>query len=220
MRVELFEQSSRSNAQRRALCEDEAVGSDRTDDYFRFGFDYFDNPHLQIGYHGYRYDGRYATSALRIMEHYGLKSGDRILEIGCAKGFVLVEFLKLGCVVAGLDRSAYAVEECHEAVGGKVLLGDAVHLPFEDDTFDLVLGKEILPHISEDSVKAAVRECMRVSKGRSFFVIQTGETALELEYLRRWDGTHSTIWSSKRWDKMFLELGFTGDIQYKVLVPE
>lgn len=189
-------------------------------DYYQFGYDYFDNPHLRVGYGGYYYDGRYAAAARLICDHYGLRPGNRVLEIGCAKGFVLVEFYKLGLKVVGLDVSEYAVQHAHPDIRQFIYIGDASQMPFEDHSFDFVLGKEVLPHIPEYKVSSPIRECMRVSKGPIFLEIQCGETPLELEYLRRWDGTHVTAHPPAWWDDLFSSLGYKGDVHYKILIPE
>ena len=48
----------------------------------QWGFDYWDGDR-QYGYGGYKYDGRWLPLAKTIAEHYGIKSGDRILDVGC-----------------------------------------------------------------------------------------------------------------------------------------
>ena len=220
MTVEFFPPSSRSAAERRRLCQEPIRLSQMSADYHRYGLDYFDNPALVVGYGAYRYDGRYAGAAAAMCRHYGLKPGDRVLEIGCAKGFFLVEFHKLGMQVAGMDASEYAVAQAHPEIRPFIRLGDAARLPFGDGTFDLVIGKEVLPHIPEARLRSAIRECMRVAKGPIFFEIQCGRTEWELEYMRLWDGTHQTMRSPAWWDALFAELGYAGDRHYKVLVPD
>lgn len=189
-------------------------------DYYRYGYDYFDNPRLRVGYGGYYYDGRYEKAARSICDHYGLKRGQRVLEIGCAKGYVVIEFYKLGLQVVGVDASEYAVRHAHPEIRRFILQGDAFRMPFGDHSFEFVLGKEVLPHIPESRLRGAIRECMRVSKGPVFFEIQCGESPLELEYLRRWDGTHVTVWAPSWWDALFESLGYKGDVHYKILIPE
>src|SRR5438876_1076984 len=54
----------------------------------RFDREYFDGERTQ-GYGGYRYDGRWVPVAERMRDHYGLVAGQRVLDIGCAKGFLL-----------------------------------------------------------------------------------------------------------------------------------
>ena len=60
----------------------------------QFGFDYFDGDR-KYGYGGFRYDGRWLPVAQAMVKHYGLNSGARILDIGCAKGFLVHDFMKV-----------------------------------------------------------------------------------------------------------------------------
>jgi len=188
-------------------------------DYEGFGYDYFDNPDIGIGYGGYRYDGRYAMSARRIAEHYHLSPGCKILEVGCAKGYIIYEFQRLGLQVTGIDISRYAVSHAHMGVRNVVCQGDVCNLPFSNGSFDFVFGKEMLPHIEEVRLEFAVKECMRVSKGKIFFEIQCGRTDQELEIMKAWDCTHKTIQPPDWWKARLFELGYPGDTYYKVLFP-
>src|SRR6058998_3062377 len=54
----------------------------------QFGKDYFDGDR-QYGYGGYKYDGRWRPFAENLIAHYALKAGDKVLDIGCAKGFLV-----------------------------------------------------------------------------------------------------------------------------------
>lgn len=219
MNIDFFDSDSTArDAEKRRVAMLEATCP--TDDYLDFGYDYFDNPDLGIGYGGYRYDGRYAKPVASICEHYRLRPGNRVLEIGCAKGYILIEFLKLGMRVAGIDTSSYAVESAHPVVCSHIRVGDACELPFDDGAFNLVFGKEVLPHLSESGIRRAVLECMRVSRGPVFFDIQCGRTRTELEHIKRWDATHKTVKPPRWWDSLFQELNFSGDIHYKVLFPD
>ncbi len=192
-----------------------------SEDYRDYGYDYFDNPDLAgLGYGGYRYDGRYVAPAARICRHYGLSAGDRILEIGCAKGYVLIEFHKLGLQAAGIDISRYAVAGAHPDIRAAISVGTATRLPFPDSAFDLVVAKEILPHISEDAVPRAIREAMRVSRKFLFFEIQTGRSAGELERVRLWDRTHQCVRPPDWWEAQLAAAGYSGDVHFKILLPD
>ena len=60
----------------------------------RYGPDYWDGDR-RYGYGGYRYDGRWEAVARQFIDIYGLKNGDRILDVGCGKGYLLYEFSRL-----------------------------------------------------------------------------------------------------------------------------
>ena len=59
-----------------------------------YGELYFDGPRT-YGYGGYRYDGRWIPVAQDMVKHFGLKPGDRVLDVGCAKGFLVKDLLKV-----------------------------------------------------------------------------------------------------------------------------
>src|SRR5829696_6279687 len=71
-----------------------------------WGYDYWDGDRGH-GYGGYHYDGRWRSIAEDIVKHYGLKAGDKILDIGCGKAFLLYEFTQIvpGIEVHGIDIS-------------------------------------------------------------------------------------------------------------------
>ena len=89
-----------------------------------YGREYFDGSR-DTGYGGYRYDGRWLPIAEDIIEHFGLKPGDRVLDVGCAKGF-LVKDLRQVCPALeafGLDISEYALMHCEPEIVGRLHLG-------------------------------------------------------------------------------------------------
>jgi len=77
----------------------------------KWGFDYWDGDR-RINYGGYKYiEGRWEKIARKIINHYKLKPGDKVLDIGCGKGFLLYDILKLQpeIEVYGIDISQYAI---------------------------------------------------------------------------------------------------------------
>jgi protein-L-isoaspartate(D-aspartate) O-methyltransferase len=72
----------------------------------------------KTGYGGYSYDGRWRKVADAMVQHYGIKAGDRILDVGCGKGFLLYDLTQAcpGVTVAGIDVSHYAIAHAKEEV--------------------------------------------------------------------------------------------------------
>ncbi|WP_455757099.1 formyltransferase family protein [Sulfurimonas sp.] len=189
-----------------------------TDDYKTFGKDYFDNKDLLIGYGGYFYDGRYAEVAKKIVDFYGLKKGSKVLEIGPAKGYLLVEFHKLGLDVYGYEKSEYAREEAHEEIKDKMIDADIKNLEqFSDAYFDLVISKEVLPHIEKENLKELLKELKRVGSYNYFLEIQVAGSSEAQEYVNKWDPTHKIIEDEQFWNNFLIENGYSGDVYYKHL---
>src|SRR5678816_4310885 len=107
----------------------------------QFGREYFDGTREQ-GYGGYRYDGRWIPIAEDIVRHFKLRAGDRVLDVGCGKGFLVKDLMKVcpGLEAFGVDISQYAVMNCEREVVGRLHVGNAVQLPFPDRSFDAVLA--------------------------------------------------------------------------------
>src|SRR6185295_19477696 len=114
----------------------------------QFGKDYWDGDR-KVGYGGMRYDGRWRVVAEAMAKHYGLKAGDKILDVGCGKGFLLHDFTQVvpGIQVAGLDISSYAIEHAKAEVKSFLRTGNAVELPWPAGSFDLVISINTLHNL-------------------------------------------------------------------------
>src|SRR5581483_2127258 len=140
----------------------------------RFGQDYWDGER-QFGYGGYKYDGRWRPIAERMAKHYGLKPGMRILDVGCGKGFLLYEFTQVvpGIEVAGIDVSAYGIENSKEEVRPFLVVGDAAELPFEDRSFDFVVTLGTLHNLPVGKLWSAISEIERVGRGGKYLMVES-----------------------------------------------
>ncbi len=108
----------------------------------RFGAECFDGERL-YGYGSYRYDPRFwQGTVLRLQGYYQLGEDARVLDVGCAKGFMLSDLKKLmpKASVAGLDISEYAVRHGASDICPFLCVGNAEKLPFRDKDFDLVVS--------------------------------------------------------------------------------
>ena len=108
----------------------------------KFGKDFFDG-NRKVGYGGFTYNPKYWTQVVKnITEYYKLKPGDKILDIGCGKGFMLYDFSKLNTEfgIFGIDISEYAINNCIESLKGKLQVGNAISLPYPDNHFDFVIS--------------------------------------------------------------------------------
>ena len=132
----------------------------------RWDFDYWDGDR-RICYGGYRYmPGRWAPMARAMIDHYGLKAGDKVLDIGCGKGFLLYEMslLEPGLEIHGIDISPYAIEHAKEEIKGRLQVANANQLPFPDNHFDFVFSITTLHNLHNYDLDKALREMERVGK--------------------------------------------------------
>jgi ubiquinone/menaquinone biosynthesis C-methylase UbiE len=177
-----------------------------------FGQEFFDGDR-KCGYGGYKYDGRWQAVAKTMRDYYKLPEDAAILDIGCAKGFLLHDFNELmpKCTVAGVDVSIYAIENAMESVKPFLKVASAECLPYPDKIFDLVISINSIHNLPLERLKTALREVTRVSKGHSYITIDAWRNELERENLFKWVLTAETVMHVDDWKKLFAEVGFTGD---------
>ena len=125
----------------------------------QFGKEFFDGYRLW-GYGGYVYDGRWAKIIGRFRDYYNLNSGSSVLDVGCAKGFMLYDFWNIipGIKISGIDISSYALSEASVAVKKFLVLGNAKNLPFSDRSFDLVISINTVHNLELEECKRAIAE--------------------------------------------------------------
>jgi ubiquinone/menaquinone biosynthesis C-methylase UbiE len=179
----------------------------------QFGRDYFDGDRIH-GYGGYHYHPRFWQSTVRrFRDHYGLKPGDRVLDLGCAKGFMLHDLKELipGLTVAGLDISEYAIANAKEEVKQYLRVGNAKELPYDDRSFDLVIAINTIHNLDLPECKQALREIQRVTRRHAFVVVDAWRNEEERERLQRWVVTCRTAMHVEDWKLLFGEVCYKGD---------
>jgi SAM-dependent methyltransferase len=179
----------------------------------QWGFDYWDGDR-KICYGGYRYmEGRWEKVARAMAEHYGIKPGDKILDVGCGKGFLLFDFTKIvpGIEVYGLDISKYAIENSKEEIKDRLQVGNAIELPFEDRSFDFVYSITTLHNLHCYDLDKALREIERVGKKNKYVCVESYRNEVEKANLLYWQVTCEAFNTPEEWDWWFKQTGYTGD---------
>ncbi len=175
-----------------------------------YGQAYFDGAR-EYGYGGYRYDGRWIAVAGDIVAHFGLRPGDRVLDVGCAKGFLVKDLMAQGIDAYGLDVSRYALMQCAPEVVGRLHLGDARELPFPAASFAAVLSINTLHNLERADCIRALREVQRVANGRGFVQVDSYRSPQEKALFEDWVLTARFHDYPEGWLRLFEEAGYTGD---------
>lgn len=102
--------------------------------------------------------------------------GKRTLDVGCGGGILAEEFARMGCELTGVDPSApsIATARAHAAQSRLTIdyrVAGGEHLPFEDNSFDIVYCCDVLEHISD--LKQVIAETARVLKPGGVYFYDT-----------------------------------------------
>ena len=178
----------------------------------QWGYDYWDGDR-RICYGGYHYDGRWKKVAERLRDHYQLKAGDKVLDVGCGKGFLVHDLCELGIDACGMDVSSYAIEHAKEEVRSKVQLGHAKELPFADKEFELVISINTLHNLYNYELSAALQEMERVAK-RKYLCVESYRDEKEKQNLLYWQVTCEAFCKPLEWEWWFQQTRYTGDYSF------
>ena len=183
----------------------------------QFGQEYFDGDR-KYGYGGYKYDGRWQQVALDIRAYYGLFDFQRVLDVGCAKGFLVADFWESASLMGfGVDISDYALKRCPDSVVGYVHRASADDLPFPDESFDLVVSIDTIHNLPRERAKRALQEIMRVSRGRAFVKVDAYWTEAERRRMEDWIITAEFWGHVDEWLALFEEAGYVGDYAWTTI---
>lgn len=199
---------------KRDLDSREQAKSEKTREIARkFEKDFFDGDR-KYGYGGFNYNEKYWTNVVKdFKEYWNLDSKSKVLDVGCAKGFMLYDLIKLipGIKVKGLDISNYAIKNSMEDVKKNLIVGNAKNLPFEDNEFDVVISINSIHNLDIEDCGKSLREIERVSKKNSFITVDAYSNDIEKKRMEAWNLTGKTIMSVDEWKKFFKENNYTGD---------
>lgn len=179
----------------------------------QFGKEFFDGDRRH-GYGGFSYHPRFWQPVVpTFQQFYKLSPQSKVLDVGCAKGFMVHDFRSLipGIQIRGIDISNYAIQHAKEEVKECVEVADACALPYEDNSFDLVISINTVHNLEKEELAKALREIERVSRGKSFITVDAYRNEEEKELMYAWNLTAKTILSVDEWKAFFDEVGYTGD---------
>ena len=178
-----------------------------------FDYDYWDGDR-RICYGGYSYiEGRWEKVARAISEHYKLPKNPKILDIGCGKGYLLFDILKVipDAIIHGIDISKYAIDNCKPEIRNCLREGNATDLPWEDNYFDLVISINTLHCLEAYDLELALKEIQRVGNEHKYICIESYRNENEKAHLLYWQVTCEAFNTPKEWEWWFRQTGYKGD---------
>ena len=154
--------------------------------------------------------------------------GKRVLDVGCGNGELAGDFLKLGCVVTGIDLSQQGVDKARESFpDGRfevVSAEDNVLQRLGEEPFDIVVSMEVVEHLYRPRAWAGA--CFAALRPGGRFVCTTPyhgylknlAIALAGKWDRHasplWDGGHIKLWSKRTLFALLHEAGFR-DLEFR-----
>jgi ubiquinone/menaquinone biosynthesis C-methylase UbiE len=182
----------------------------------KYGKDYWDGDR-KFGYGGYRYiKDRWKSVAQALIETYEIKSGMKVLDIGCGKGFLIYEMLKINpdIQITGIDISQYAINNSKPEIKSLLKRFDIRnYLPFKDNEFDLAISLGTLHNLKLHELKIAIPELERVSM-QGYIMLESYRNNNELSNLQCWALTCETFLDKDSWIKFYKSEKYSGDYEF------
>ena len=182
----------------------------------KFDYDYWDGDR-RICYGGYKYiEGRWEKVAKKMCDFYKLQENSKILDIGCGKGYLLYDFLKIlpNAEVQGIDISKYAIENSKDEIKENLTVGNAINLPYEDNYFDLVISINTLHCLEAQNLFKSLKEIERVGKQHKYICVESYRNEIEKANLLYWQVSCEAFNTPSEWLWWFDLAGFKGDYSF------
>ena len=179
----------------------------------KFDRRFFDGSRL-TGYGGYYYNKKFWYNVVGdFIKYYKIKPSDKILDVGCGKGFMLYDFKKQipKLNIFGIDISKYAIDNSLSKIKKYLKVSNCKSLPFEDNSFDLVISINTVHNLNKRDCAKSLKEISRVSKGKSFITVDAYKNKKEKDRMFKWNLTAKTIMSVNDWKYFFKENNYTGN---------
>jgi SAM-dependent methyltransferase len=175
--------------------------------------DYWDGDR-RYGYGGYQYmPGRWKPVAEALIEIYDLRPGQKVLDVGCGKAFLLYELQLLmpELKLTGFDISRHGIRSKHPEFKGTLFNYRAQDAyPFGDGEFDLVISLAALHNLRVFELKTALAQIERVGR-QKYVMLESYRNEQELFNLECWALTAESFFDTSEWIWLYNHFGYTGD---------
>jgi SAM-dependent methyltransferase len=120
----------------------------------------------------------------------------RVLDLGCGPGFLMLFLAELGLEVEGVDFSPSSLELAPAEVRDRILIGDVAEAHVPERSFDLVVCREVLEHLTVLQVRRTVEQLCRASSRFVYLTTRfhpSPESLLDVTTDLETDPTHITL---------------------------
>jgi len=173
--------------------------------------DYWDGDR-KYGFGGYQFDGRWQPIADKIIEAYDLKANDKVLDVGCGKGYLLWELSRYRLDCHGTDISDYALKEVRDPC--KVRRANCVWQPYGNHSMDFVYSINVLHNLGYGELKDAIQEITRIGREKMYICVESFRNDEEQCNLQAWALTCKSFYSPDDWKAILHDNGYSGDLEY------
>jgi len=128
------------------------------------------------GHEHFGEEGQLPPRLEKALAYAGPLQGKHVLDLGCGRGELMRHGVQQGATVVGIDYAPAALELAQQILppkGARLVQADVTQLPFDDDTFDLVLALDLVEHLFAYQLDAMMAEVFRVLKPGGRLVAHT-----------------------------------------------
>ena len=182
----------------------------------KFPKEYFDGKRAH-GYGGYYYNPKFFRKIVKAMiKYYKLDNTSKILDIGCAKGFMMYEFKKAlpACEIRGIDISRYCKVHALKEIKKYINIGTCEKLPYPNKYFDFVVSISTIHNVTKARINRSLKEIVRVCKKNAFVRIKAYKNESERKKINDWNIVAKSNLSEKYWLKLFKKTNYIYDYQF------
>ena len=172
--------------------------------------DFYDEDYYQHGietaksnYQNYRWIPEMTIPlAMTMIDLLNIKSTHKILDFGCALGFLVKAFRLLHREAWGIDTSMYAIKNADPAV--KEYCRHPSHelngMPLN---YDFCIAKDVFEHMSPDEVKSKVNNVLRPAAKTLFVIVPLGKNGRYIAPANNLDKSHIICEDMEWWERLF-----------------
>jgi ubiquinone/menaquinone biosynthesis C-methylase UbiE len=183
------------------------------------GKEYYDGNRLN-GYGGFKYDGRWKKILPKFIKKYKLKSGSKVLDVGCKKGFLLKDLKELvpGIKIFGIEDHIYPLKNSMKSIKKNLKFANYYDLPFKKNYFDAVFAFHCIYRLNFGDTIKAIKEIKRVTKKNSYITLGAFHDLKGKILYDKWGILSTSHLHVKDWKIVLSHVNYEGD--YSFTTPE